>query len=60
VGAVRGFGRSFDSILVGPARAHTPQVQVFNQNLALANGFTVLDQNTKLADANFSNGLDVS
>jgi hypothetical protein len=59
VKAVRGFGRSFDSLLVGPVRAHTPSVTVLDENLNAqsSQGFNVLDPKTKALDAVFANGL---
>jgi uncharacterized protein (TIGR03118 family) len=58
--ATRAFGRSFDSILAGPVRAHPPTVSVLSETLtALPNSFTVMDSKTMSPDSKFSNGLDV-
>src|SRR5262249_15303895 len=53
-------GRERAWALAAPARPHDPQVDVFSAGFALLpQSFTVLDAATKLADANFANGVAV-
>jgi hypothetical protein len=61
VAGTHAFGRTFDTVLAGPARTHSPTVTALDENFKpLSNGFTVLDPKTGAADtANFGNGLDV-
>jgi hypothetical protein len=56
--AVSRDGRGQAWALAAPARAHAPQVNVFSAAFTLLpQSFTVLDATTKLADANFANGV---
>jgi hypothetical protein len=61
VAGTRAFGRTFDTVLAGPARTHSPTVTALDENFkALPNSFAVLNPKTGAADtANFGNGLDV-
>jgi hypothetical protein len=61
VTATRAFGRTFDSLLVGPVSRHLPAVTVLDENFnALSSrGFRVLDPQTKAVDAVFANGLNL-
>jgi uncharacterized repeat protein (TIGR01451 family) len=53
-------GRGRAWVLASPARAHNPQVDVFSAGFTLLpQSFTVIDATTKLADANFANGVAV-
>jgi hypothetical protein len=54
VGSVRGFGRSFDSILAGPARPHAPTLTVLDQAFNLSASLAV-----QSGDASFNNGITV-
>jgi hypothetical protein len=53
-------GRGQAWVLAAPARTHAPQVDIFSAGFALLpQSFTVLDAATKLADANFADGVAV-
>jgi hypothetical protein len=53
-------GRRSAWILAAPAGRHNPQVDIFSANFVLLpQSFTVIDATTKLADANFANGVAV-
>src|SRR5262249_1847371 len=53
-------GRGRAWVLAAPARAHEPRVDVFSAAFSLLpQSFTVIDATTKLADANFADGVSV-
>jgi hypothetical protein len=53
-------GRGLALVLAAPARAHTPQVDIFSADLMLPpQTFTVLTPGTNTSDPNFANGVNL-
>jgi hypothetical protein len=52
-------GRGRAWVLATPARAHNPQIDIFSAGFNLLQAQTITDAVTKVADANFANGVCV-